>query len=278
MDAWWYTLTPVQRWYMITLGFISYIDYWCFYKALQKLQTWIVIMISSLSILISYSLNSMLLPEIAFSIHKIIIAIMFFLLISVYIINNYYNKLSLHHILHNILHSITTYPYKNIYQHMYTQHMYTQTDHQMSTWYHSYLRAIISSVMASVLYVWIWYGIKMWIMSPYQASAIPDICTLLIALRAYGEHHKFVYHTLTHISYQQLGIYASIAWLSVLWSILVYQAIKYSDANTVSIIKLSTILLTPLCARYALWEKMKTMQTILTIIGIMLMILFILTP
>lgn len=253
-----------QRWYMITLSLIWYIDYRCFYKALKKLHTASVLIISSLSIFISYVLNTILFPDMAFSWMKIFIALCFVGLIITYIIVSKKHKhRDIGHILHNVI------------NHSKESHEGVGANAQLSLRVDkAYIWAIISTVMASLLYVWLGYGLKNNFITAFQASIVPDTFTFLIAARVYGEHNQFNYKKLWSIILYHGKPYMAIGILSVTNSILIYMAIQYSDPSTISIMRLVGILLTPVLAQIFLHDKLTTLQWYLTILWMLLMIIF----
>lgn len=264
IDGQLYTLTYVQWAFMILLGFIWYVDYRCFYKALSKLHAGTVMIISSLTIFLSYGINIFILPETTFSVYKTIIGLLFVIVIIISIsTNKSHGHLSLHHILHSL----------SRHYHIWSgSNQNSQTPTLAKTWY---IRAIISTVMASLLYVWLWYGLEKWFISAWQATALPDTFTLIIAVRVYGEHNDFWYRKFGEMRLKSIVPYIIIGLFGACNSVLIYTAIQYSDPNTIAIVRLTGIILTPILAQIILHDKLTRIQRILSILWFVLMILFI---
>lgn len=259
-------LSIPQRWYMITLGCIWYVDYRCFYKALKQLHTGTVLIISSLTIFVSYAINSILFPDMIFSWLKTVVALCFIVLVIVYIVSSrHHNKhWDISHILHNVI------------NHNQQSHegigIHTQLNFKIDR---AYIWAIISTFMASLLYVWLWYGLKTNFITPLQATIIPDMCTFLIAVWVYGEHHDFSYAKSKAWVLKYIIPYMVIGILSITNSVMIYMAIRYSDPNNVSIIRLTGILLAPILAQVFLKDMLTRLQWYLTIVWVVLIVLFI---
>ena len=92
------------------------------------------------------------------------------------------------------------------------------------------------------------------------------MCTFLIAVWVYGEHHDFSYAKSKAWVLKYIIPYMVIGILSITNSVMIYMAIRYSDPNNVSIIRLTGILLAPILAQVFLKDMLTRLQWYLTIV------------
>jgi len=237
------TLDMKERWLVIAIGIIWYLGIMFLFKAYDKLSAWVALVIANLATFLMYFANLALYPgQEAFTLVKMILAVVFFVIISQFLLDQWGNKSVTRT---SLINPATLYP-------------------------------LATAVCRSLYFVGNSYFIKSGIMSPVQSGMLTETCILVVAIIWFLCHHTRdgLARIRTWISRRTAPIFLGIGFLNTCAVYLMYYGYQTNPANIVNVIRLFAIPLTVLACWIFLRERLTKKQTILLVCACLVMMWF----
>jgi hypothetical protein len=234
------SLTLVQRLMVIGVGIIGYAWIALLFKAYDNLSGGVALVIANLATFLMYFMNLAIYPwQESFSIEKIIIAVIFFIIIAQFLLHQWSAKINR----------------KTLFN---------------KAWFF----ALWTAVCRSLFFVWNSYFIKSGMMSPVQSGMLTETMILVVAVAWYAILRWWKTVTLQQCMWKNRLIFMWIGLLNITSVYLTYYWYLTIQANTVNVIKLFAIPIAAIMCRIFLKDKLSKKQVWLLIWAFIAMIAF----
>jgi len=236
------SLSAIQWILVVGVWIVGYIGILFLFRWYDYLCGGVALVIANLATFLMYFINLALYPgQEAFSIEKILLAIIFFIIIAQFLLDQ--GSCPINH--RNIINKYTLYP-------------------------------LGTAVCWAAYYVGNSYFIKSWMMSPVQVGMITESLILVFALIWFAAMRwltKGLFDIKKNMNKDKLSFF--LIWLFNVVSVyLVYYWYQTNAANIVNVLKLFTIPFAAIFCRVFLKDRLTKKQTILLVIGFLSMVWF----